>query len=189
MKKSKKKLIGILGGTFDPPHEGHKFISRYALIRLNLQEVWWIVTSRNPLKEKSSNYLKRLEEVKKFLNFRRVKLLEIEEEKNLFAIETILYLKKRFKDKNFIWLMGTDNLEKLHMWKEWKKIFYNIPIAIFHRPSYSLNITKSKALFFFRKARIKNIVSKKSHLITPPLWTFISGLKNHCSSSYIRNSR
>ena len=70
--------------------------------------------------------------LKSFLDFRRVKLLEIEEAKNLFAIETILYLKKKFKDKNFIWLMGTDNLEKLHMWKQWKKIFYNIPIAIFH---------------------------------------------------------
>ena len=63
MKNSNKKLIGILGGTFDPPHEGHKFISKYALLRLNLQEVWWIVTSRNPLKEKSSNYLKRLKDV------------------------------------------------------------------------------------------------------------------------------
>ena len=189
MKKSNKKLIGILGGTFDPPHEGHKFISKYALIRLDLQEVWWVVTSKNPYKKKSSNYLKRLEQVKKFLNFRRVKLVKIKEEKNLFAIETILYLKEKFRDKNFIWLMGTDNLEKLHKWKEWKKIFYNIPIAIFYRPSYSLNITKSKALFFFRKARIKNILSKKPKQITPPLWTFVQGLKNKCSSTYLRNSR
>ena len=85
--------------------------------------------------------------------------------------------------------MGTDNLEKFHMWKEWKKIFYNIPIAIFHRPSYSFKITKSKALFFFRKARIKNILSKKSKQITPPLWTFIRGQKNQQSSSHIRSKK
>ena len=182
-------MIGILGGSFDPPHSGHEFISNYALIRLNLQEVWWIVTIRNPLKKKSSSYINRIKKVKKFLDSNKIKLVEIREDKNLFAIDTILYLKKKYKNKNFIWLMGTDNLERFHLWKDWKKIFYNIPIAIFDRPSYSLNITKSKALFYFRKARIKNIRSKKTKKISPPLWTFISGLKNHLSSSYIRNKR
>ena len=85
--------------------------------------------------------------------------------------------------------MGTDNLQNLHEWKEWKKIFYNIPIAIFDRPSYSFNITKSKALFFFRKARIKNILLAKSQSILLPSWTFISGLKNNLSSSVIRKSK
>ena len=85
--------------------------------------------------------------------------------------------------------MGTDNLQNLHEWKEWKKIFYNIPIAIFDRPSYSFSITKSKALFFFRKARIKNILLAKSQSILPPSWTFISGLKNHLSSSFFRKSK
>ncbi len=179
-------MIGILGGTFDPPHEGHKFLSKYALIRLNLQEVWWIVTSGNPLKKKSSDYEKRLSDVREFLNSRRIRLVEVERDKNLYAIDTILYLKNKFKDKNFVWLMGSDNIEKLHMWKEWKKVFYNISIAIFDRPSYSHNITKSKALFFFRKARIKNFLSKDTLFISPPKWTFITGLKNHLSSSYIR---
>ncbi len=182
-------MIGILGGTFDPPHEGHKFISKYALLKLNLQEVWWIVTSKNPLKNRSSSYLKRIKSVRRFLDSRRIKLVEIEKDKNLYAIDTILYLKNRFKDKKFIWLMGSDNIEKLHMWKEWKEIFYNIPIAIFDRPPYSLLITKSKALFFFRKARIKNILSKNSVFISAPKWTFVSGLKNHLSSSFIRQSR
>ena len=182
-------MIGILGGSFDPPHDGHKFISQYALMRLNLQEVWWIVTFKNPLKTKSNSYAKRLTKVKKFLKHRRIKILEIRADKNIYAIDTILYIKNKFKNKKFIWLMGTDNLENLHEWKEWKKIFYNIPIAIFGRPSYSLNITKSKALFFFRKARIKNILFEKSHSILPPSWSFISGLKNHLSSSCIRKSK
>ena len=67
MHKSTRKMIGILGGSFDPPHDGHKFISQYALMRLNLQEVWWIVTFKNPLKIKSNSYAKRLKQVKKFL--------------------------------------------------------------------------------------------------------------------------
>ena len=182
-------MIGILGGTFDPPHDGHKFISQYALMRLNLQEIWWVVTYRNPLKIKSNSYDKRLKQVKSFMRLRKIKILEIRKDKNTYAIDTILYIKKKFKNKNFIWLMGTDNLQDLDKWKEWKKIFYNIPIAIFDRPSYSLNITKSKALFFFRKARIKNILLANSQTILPPSWTFVSGLKNHLSSSLIRKSK
>ena len=188
MNKSSDKKIGILGGSFDPPHDGHKFISQYALMRLNLHEVWWVVTHKNPFKIKSNSYDKRIKQVQSFMKFRRIKILEIREDKNIYAIDTILYIKNKFKHKNFIWLMGTDNLKKLHEWKRWKKIFYNIPIAIFDRPPYSLNITKSKALFFFRKARIKNILLAKSRLISPQCWTFISGLKNHLSSSNIRNS-
>ena len=184
-----KKYIGILGGTFDPPHDGHIFISKYALKKLDLLEVWWIVTKKNPLKAKGSNYKKRVNLVKNFLYGRKIKVVEVDEEKNLYAIDTIFYLKKKFKKKKFIWLMGADNVEKLHLWKHWKEIFYNIPIAIFDRPSYSLNITKSKALYFFRKARIKNFISEKTKNISLPMWSFISGLKNHKSSSKIRKNR
>ena len=87
-------MIGILGGSFDPPHNGHKFISQYAMMRLNLQEVWWIVTYKNPLKIKSKSYDHRLKQVKRFVKFRRIKILEIREDKNIYAIDTILYIKK-----------------------------------------------------------------------------------------------
>ena len=179
-------MIGILGGSFDPPHNGHKFISQYAMMRLNLQEVWWIVTYKNPLKKKSKSYNHRFKQVKNFVKFRRIKILKIREDKNIYAIDTILYIQNKFKNKKFIWLMGTDNLKNLHEWKEWKKIFYNIPIAIFDRPSYHLNITKSKALSFFRKARIKNNFFIKATNLIPPKWIFVSGMKNNQSSSYLR---
>ena len=187
MNKSKKKIIGILGGTFDPPHDGHKFISKYAILKLNLKEVWWIVTYRNPLKFDSSNYLDRLSRVKEYLESRQIKVIEMQEGKNIYAIDLILFLKKKFKNYDFIWLMGTDNIEKLHLWKKWKEIFYNIPIAIFDRPSYSFIITKSKALFYFRKARIKNNFSRRFKFSKSPEWAFIRGLKNHQSSSNIRS--
>tara|TARA_B100000963_G_scaffold172340_1_gene149870 strand:+ start:218 stop:787 length:570 start_codon:yes stop_codon:yes gene_type:complete len=183
------KYIGILGGTFDPPHEGHVFISKYALKRLGLKEVWWIVTQKNPLKFKSSDYKIRLDLAKKFLDDRNIKVVEVDEMKNLYAIDTIFYLKEKFKNKKFIWLMGADNIENLHLWKQWKEIFYNIPIAIFDRPSYSLNITKSKALLFFRKARIKNFLLEKTQKISLPMWSFISGPKNNKSSSRLRKNR
>ena len=187
-KKNIKKIVGILGGTFDPPHDGHKFISNYAMLKLNLNEVWWVV-SKNPFKPKSNSLQIRQKSVKKFLNSRKIKYIEIKSIHSNYAIDSIKYLKSKFRNYKFIWLMGTDNLYDFHLWKNWREIFYNIPIAIFDRPPYSFIITKSKALLFFRKFRIKKNISKSLKLSKLPSWTFINGLKNNQSSSYIRKNR
>lgn len=188
MNNSKKNFIGILGGTFDPPHMGHIFISNYALIKLGLGEIWWIVTAKNPLKKNSTSYGKRFLNTKNFLMGSKIKILEIEDiEKNIYTVDVVLYLKKKFPKKKFIWIMGVDNLEKFHLWKDWKKIFSNIPIAIFDRPFYSLYISKSKAIGFFRDKRIKITSSKKLKYMTPPKWVFIRGVINAQSSTRMRS--
>ncbi len=188
LNKKNKRIVGILGGTFDPPHDGHKFISNYAILKLNLNEVWWVV-SKNPFKPKSKSLQIRRKLVKKFLKSRKIKYIEIEPIHSNYAIDSIKYLKSKFKSCKFIWLMGTDNLYDFHLWKNWRDIFYNIPIAIFDRPSYSFIITKSKALLFFRKFRIKKNFSKSLNPSKLPSWAFISGLKNNQSSSYLRKNR
>ena len=83
---SKKNFIGILGGTFDPPHKGHLFISNYAMKRLDLGEVWWIVTKKNPLKFGSGNFKKRLKSVKSFLLNRNIQIVEIHNEKKICVL-------------------------------------------------------------------------------------------------------
>ena len=92
----KRKNIGILGGTFDPPHSGHIFISNFSLIKLGLDEVWWIVTKKNPLKKNSSKYEVRLSNTKTFVSSRKIKILEIKDNANLFSIDLIKFLKKNF---------------------------------------------------------------------------------------------
>lgn len=82
--------------------------------------------------------------------------------------------------------MGLDNLYNFHEWKDWKKIFYNIPIAIFHRPLYSFILTRFKALTYFKKARIENNLIKELKNLTPPAWIFVNGLSNSQSSTEIR---
>ena len=187
---SKKKYIGILGGTFDPPHSGHILISKNALIRLGLGEVWWVVTNNNPLKNSRRDYIDRVAEVKNILRFKKIKMLEVNDKKiNSQTYELVIYLKKKFPKKKFIWLMGVDNLEKFHLWKNWRKIFYNIPIAIFDRPFYSLNIVKSKALGFFRNKRIKTKTSLIFKKLNPPRWIFLYGMTSLKSSSKIRSSK
>ena len=147
--KSKKNFVGILGGTFNPPHEGHLFISNYALKRLDLGEIWWIVTKKNPLKKNQKSFQKRFENVKNFLINKNIKIIEISNSKNIYTIDVLEYLYTKFPDKKFIWLMGVDNLKNFIYGKTGKN-FYNIPIAIFDRPFYSLNITTSKVSSFFK---------------------------------------
>ena len=190
MFKSKKKFVGILGGTFDPPHEGHLFITKFAKIKLDITEVWWIVTSTNPLKKNKIDYKKRLKEVKKFLKNQQIKVLEVEDlSKNIYTVDLLEYLFKKFPQKKFKWLMGADSLINFHLWRDWKKIFYNIPIAIFDRPSYSLDISKAKATIYFKEDRISSKLSKSLKIMKAPKWSFITGLTNIQSSTKIRQKK
>lgn len=190
MFNSKKKFIGILGGTFDPPHEGHLFISKFAKIKLDVGEVWWVVTTTNPLKKNKVDYKKRLKKVKRFLMNHHIKVLEIQDlSKNIYTVDLLEYLFKKFPHKKFIWLMGADNLVSFHLWRNWKKIFYNIPIAIFDRPPYSLSISKAKAILYFKEDRINSKLSRNLKFMKPPKWLFLTGLTNLQSSTKIRQKK
>ena len=190
MFNSKKKFVGILGGTFDPPHEGHLFISKFAKIKLDVGEVWWIVTTTNPLKKNKVDYKKRLKKVKRFLTNHHIKVLEIQDlSKNTYTVDLLEYLFKKFPHKKFIWLMGADNLFSFHLWRDWKKIFYNIPIAIFDRPPYSLSISKAKAILYFKEDRINSKLSRNLKFMKPPKWLFLTGLTNLQSSTKIRQKK
>ena len=190
MFNSKKKFVGILGGTFDPPHEGHLFISKFAKIKLDVGEVWWIVTTTNPLKKNTVDYKKRLKTVKRFLMNHHIKVLEIQDlSKNTYTVDLLEYLFKKFPHKKFIWLMGADNLFSFHLWRDWKKIFYNIPIAIFNRPPYSLSISKAKAILYFKEDRINSKLSRNLKFMKPPKWLFLTGLTNLQSSTKIRQKK
>ena len=190
MFNSKKKFVGILGGTFDPPHEGHLFISKFAKIKLDISEVWWIVTTTNPLKKNKIDYIERLKKVKKFLTNQHIKVLEIKDlSKNIYTVDLLEYLFKKFPQKKFVWLMGSDSLANFHLWRDWKKIFYNIPIAIFDRPPYSLSISKAKAILYFKEDRINSKLSRNLKFMKPPKWLFLTGLTNLQSSTKIRQKK
>ena len=184
---NKNLYIGILGGSFDPPHEGHVNISKAALTKMKLNEIWWIVTSNNPLKIKSSLFSKRYKKTKDYVSNKNIRIIKLDEKKSAFTIDTVLYLKKKYPKYNFIWLMGSDNLLDFHKWKSWKEIFYNIPIAILDRPFYSFTLTKFKSLVYFRKAKVNKSLIKNFKYFQPPAWTFISGTPNFQSSTRIRN--
>jgi nicotinate-nucleotide adenylyltransferase len=184
-----KKNIGLFGGTFDPIHFGHLRLSARALIKLKLDEIWWVISLSNPLKKKKeiSDFEERFSNAKK--NTPNLKILVCDLEKKInspFTIDLLDYLKINHPKTNFVWIMGMDSMEKFHNWKDWKKIFSKVPIAIFDRPFYSLNVQKSRSLGFFKKNRLHVSKAKKLKNMMPPCWVFLTGWANNISSSQMK---
>ena len=170
--KKKNKKIGILGGTFDPPHEGHLNISKIALKKLKLNEIIWLITKQNPLKQKpylSVNIRKKLSKnlIKKYKKISIKYLDDLVKSKNIFDLLNFLFKKKKIQ---LYFLIGADNLVNFHKWKNWKNIPKLAKIVVFARPGYS------------RKA-LSSIAAKK---LKKEDWIYLNYKKINISSSLIR---
>ena len=180
--------IGLLGGSFDPAHNGHLHISNNAISSLNLDQIWWLVTSQNPLKKKNqlANIKDRLASTKIIKNNYKIKAqtLELQLGTN-FTCDTIKKLKAIMPRVNFYWVMGADNLLNMHRWKNWKKIFYLCPIIVFDRPKYIYKAMSSKTAKCFWNNRYDIKKLKKKGL---PSWCFLNTKLDHNNSTSIRKS-
>lgn len=152
--------IGILGGSFNPPHQGHIFISKLAVKKLALKQIWWIPTVQNPLKENQKNsYLERINLCEKILEAE--KKIKIYQSKEIYSYKLIINLQKKYPKIEFIWIMGADNVKNLHKWKNYKIFIKNIKIAVFSRENYLLKIKRSKIWHFLRKYHPTIFLSNK----------------------------
>ena len=150
------KNIGLLGGSFDPPHKGHLYISLEAKKILKLDEIWWLVTPQNPLKiNQPASYKDRVKNCKLIAKKHPIKIKEIEKKINSrFSYETIKYLNGHYKNIKFFWLMGADNLINFHKWQNAKKIFQEIPIVVFRRYGYNDKGIEKLYIKFLQKLQI-----------------------------------
>ena len=172
MKKNKKRdyiKIGILGGTFDPPHKGHLYISKIALKKLKLKKILWVITKKNPLKNKPYLKLKERMKLSKEITKKNKKISIKYFDKKIGSTSTfnlLNYVKSKTKADLFF-LMGADNLKKLHKWKNWKQIPQLARIVVFPRKNHSRNSIAT------------NILNKKDLI-------YINSKKINISSSLIR---
>ena len=165
--KKNLKRIGVLGGTFDPPHLGHLGISKFAIKKLNLQFLIWAVTKKNPLKNKSYFSLrKRINSSKKLAS--KVNKIKIETYDDIIksskTINLVKYLKKKYKKSEIFFLIGSDNLIKFHKWHDWKKISNFCKIIVFPRTGYLKRVSNSKAYSYLGKEKIEFIKSKRINI-------------------------
>ena len=185
------KNIGLLGGSFDPPHKGHLYISLEAKKILKLDEIWWLVTPQNPLKiNKPASYYERLRNCKLIVKNQPIKVKEIEKKINSkYSYQTIKYLNTHYKNLNFFWLMGADNLINFHKWQNAHRIFNEIPIVVFRRYGYNNKALKSNIANFYKNFRINSKNIRISNFKKTPAWTIIQNKEIKISSTEIRKQR
>jgi nicotinate-nucleotide adenylyltransferase len=178
--------IGLLGGSFDPPHAAHRQISETALKRLGLDRVWWLVTPGNPLKPSAKTDLEtRVQKAKQAARNSRVEVTGFSAG-SAYTIDLLAALKRRFPGVNFVWLMGADNLAEFHRWRAWEKIFALMPIAVLDRPGFRLRARAGKAAQRFAPYMVDESDAGGLSLLIPPAWTILTHRLSPLSSTAIR---
>ena len=181
--------IGLLGGSFNPAHDGHVYASVLALKQLRLDYVWWLVSPQNPLKDTAgmADFDARLSAARQFARHPRIVVSGIESELGTrFTVDTLTGLTRRFPQLRFVWLMGSDNLLQLPRWRKWRQIFAAVPVAVVARPGTALTARTSKAAEVFRDAYVPP--SRHFSVMQPPVWTVLDGKRNTLSATFLRRS-
>lgn len=145
---------GLLGGSFNPAHSGHRRLSDAAAAALGLDEMWWLVSPGNPLKEAigMAPLEARFASARKAARGARIRVTAIEAELgSSFTVETIAALARRFPERRFVWLMGADNLVQFHRWHDWRRIARLVPIAVAMRPGYHGRAHRARAMGWLRR--------------------------------------
>ena len=183
-----RSAVGLLGGSFNPAHEGHREISLAALDRLGLDAVWWLVSPGNPLKDAAdyAPYEERLSAARRAADHPRIVVSNFEARKGLqYTVDTLGTLHALWPQMRFIWVMGGDSLETFHLWKDWRAIFELAPLAVFARPGAGAAIA-SEAARAYAEFRLPAKEARALADRDPPAWVYFEDTANPLSSTQLR---
>jgi nicotinate-nucleotide adenylyltransferase len=183
--------IGLFGGSFDPPHEGHLMVSRMALDRLKLDAVWWLVTPGNPLKGHAPEGLgRRVAAARAMARDPRIRVTAIEATlHSRFTADTLSILSDRLPGVDLVWIMGADNLSQFNRWRHWRRIAALMPIAVYDRPGSTFAGPASPAAIALRRDRLRERDAGRLATTPPPAWVFLHGPRIALSSTQLRAKR
>ncbi|MEM7743564.1 MAG: nicotinate-nucleotide adenylyltransferase [Pseudomonadota bacterium] len=183
--------IGLLGGSFDPPHPGHLHITSRALKAAALDRVWWLVSPGNPLKERGPAELDRRVAAARALVGRhpRVEVTDIERHLGSpYTANTLMQLHKRYPGVRFVWLMGADNLANFHRWERWERIIETVPMLVLARPHEQLRAGLSPAARRYARLRVPETAATGLGRDGRPGWALLTGPMSPHSSTEIRGT-
>jgi nicotinate-nucleotide adenylyltransferase len=180
--------IGLLGGSFDPAHEGHAQLTREALKRFGLDQVWWLVSPGNPLKARQpAPMAERIARGQRVMRHPRVRITDVEARLGTrYTAETLQRLMAIYPGVRFVWLMGADNLASFHLWQDWEWIMTTVPVGIFARPGTRLAARGARAAEEYAACRLPAEAAKLLPTRQPPAWCFLNMPMSPASSTAIR---
>ena len=182
---------GILGGSFNPAHGGHRRISQFAIHALSLDEVWWLVSPGNPLKSQKgmAPLAARMRSAKAQARNAPITPTAIEQHLGTrYTAETLRALVRRYPKRRFIWLMGSDNLAQFHRWHRWRTIARTMPIAVIARPGYNAKAMTSPAMAWLRRYRVSAASFQQRGRWSAPALVFLRFDPDDRSATAIRRS-
>ena len=183
--------IGLLGGSFNPAHEGHRHISLAALERLGIDRLWWVVTPGNPLKSKAelAEFPRRIARARGVAAHPQIDVTGFEAALPLpYTADTLSFLRARFPGVHFVWVMGGDNLVQIHRWHRWRDIFQLMPVAVVDRPGTRHKALASPAARRFAGARLAEADARALPLMQAPAWAYLTIPLSSASSTALRKA-
>lgn len=183
--------IGIFGGSFNPPHSGHRLVAETALKRLRLDQIWWVVTPGNPLKDHGNlaPLTERLHMTNALADHPKMKVTAYEQVLGSpYTARTIEMLRKLRPSLRFVWVMGADNLASFHRWQNWRSIVELVPIAVVDRPNSSLAALSAPMAKAYEKHRVDESDAGILADLEPPAWTFLHAPLDATSSTVLRRN-
>ncbi|WP_377193621.1 nicotinate-nucleotide adenylyltransferase [Ruegeria meonggei] len=182
------QVVGLLGGSFDPPHQGHVHITLEAMKAFGLDRVWWLVSPGNPLKDHGPAPLEqRLNAAQTMMRHPRVEVTDVEALTGTRATaDTLAVLRRLYPQVRFVWLMGADNLAQFHRWKDWRLIMDNVPVGVVARPGDRISARMSPAARLYGRYRIDGQARHLLGRAQAPAWCFVNVPMVDVSSTQIR---
>ena len=189
--RSHPQLTGLLGGSFNPAHGGHRRISLFAADAMGLDEVWWLVSPGNPLKPRAGMAPLAARMLSARAQARRAPIVPTAIEQQLgtrYTVDTLARLVRRYPKRRFVWLMGADNLAQLHRWKDWRRIARTMPIAVIARPGYDGDAMTSPAMAWLRRYIVPAASIRKRGQWSAPALVLLRFDPDHRSATAIRRA-
>nr|WP_170342593.1 nicotinate-nucleotide adenylyltransferase [Ruegeria arenilitoris] len=183
------QVVGLFGGSFDPPHQGHVHVTLEAMKAFGLDRVWWLVSPGNPLKSRGPAPIdQRVEAARSIMRHPKVEVTDIEDLTGTRATaDTLAALRRLYPQVRFVWLMGADNLAQFHKWKDWRLIMDTVPVGVVARPGDRISARMSPAARVYAKYRIDGTARHLLGRADAPAWCFVNVPMVDVSSTQIRS--